>query len=158
MLPSASAAGQRAYAAPVAIPELVFKAMNALHRPLFDLTGGRVGGRVMKMTALKLTTTGRRSGQPRTVMLTAPVCRDDEIVLVASKGGNDEHPAWYLNLVANPEVTIEMAGRTLQATARTATDEEKAELWPAITSAYAGYAGYQRRTDRDIPVVICTIR
>jgi deazaflavin-dependent oxidoreductase (nitroreductase family) len=142
----------------VAIPELVFKAMNAIHRPLFDLTGGRIGGRFMKMTALKLTTTGRRSGEPRTVMLTTPVQRGDDLVLVASKGGNDEHPAWYLNLVANPEVTIEMAGRTFQATARTATDEEKAELWPEITAAYDGYGGYQRRTDRDIPVVICTPR
>jgi deazaflavin-dependent oxidoreductase (nitroreductase family) len=142
----------------VAIPELVFKAMNAIHRPLYDLTGGRVGGRFLKMPALKLTTTGRRSGQPRTVMLTTPVQREGEIVLVASKGGNDEHPAWYLNLVANPEVTIEMGGRTQQATARTATDEEKAELWPQITAAYDGYGGYQRRTDRDIPVVICTLR
>jgi len=141
-----------------AIPEVVFKAMNAIHRPLFDLTGGRLGGRFMKMPALKLTTTGRRSGQPRTVMLTAPICTDDEIVLVASKGGNDEHPAWYLNLVADPAVTIELQGHTIEATARTATDEEKAARWPAITAAYDGYAGYQRRTDRDIPVVICTPR
>jgi len=138
------------------IPEPVFKAMNALHRRAYELSGGRLGGRFGSMPALKLTTTGRRSGQPRTVMLTAPIHEDDRIVLVASKGGNDEHPAWYRNLVANPQVTIEMEGRTIQATARTATDEEKAELWPRITSAYKGYAGYQQRTDRDIPVVICT--
>jgi deazaflavin-dependent oxidoreductase (nitroreductase family) len=140
----------------MAIPELVFRAINALHRPLYDLTGGRLGGTAGSMPVLKLTTTGRRSGQPRTVMLTAPIHRDDEIVLVASKGGNDQHPAWYLNLVAHPEVTIEIEGREIRATARTATDDEKAQLWPEITGAYKGYAGYQRRTDRDIPVVICT--
>ncbi len=140
----------------MAIPELVFRAMNAIHRPLFDLTKGRIGGRFLKMPALKLTTTGRRTGEPRTVMLTTPVQRGGDIVLIASKGGNDQHPAWYLNLVANPEVTIEMSGRTFQATARTATDEEKAELWPEVVAAYEGYGGYQRRTDRDIPVVLCT--
>jgi deazaflavin-dependent oxidoreductase (nitroreductase family) len=140
----------------MALPDPVFKVANVLHRRIYDLSGGRIGGSFGSMPVLKLTTTGRRSGEPRTVMLTAPINEDDEIVLVASKGGNDEHPAWYLNLVANPAVTIEIDDRTIQATARTATDAEKAELWPRITSAYKGYAGYQRRTDRDIPVVICT--
>lgn len=140
----------------MALPDPLFKVANLIHRGLYDLSGGRLGGSIGSMPVLKLTTTGRRSGQRRTVMLTAPIREDDEIVLVASKGGNDEHPAWYLNLVANPAVTIEIDDRTIEATARTATDEEKAELWPRITSAYKGYAGYQRRTDRDIPVVICT--
>jgi deazaflavin-dependent oxidoreductase (nitroreductase family) len=140
----------------MALPDPLFKVVNVLHRGLYDLSGGRLGGSIASMPVLKLTTTGRRSGEPRTVMLTAPIREDDEIVLVASKGGNDEHPAWYLNLVANPAVTIEMDDRTIEATARTATDEEKAELWPRITSSYKGYGGYQRRTDRDIPVVICT--
>jgi deazaflavin-dependent oxidoreductase (nitroreductase family) len=90
------------------------------------------------------------------VMLTSPVQPEGDIVLVASYGGDEKHPAWYLNLQADPNVTITMDGRTFDATARTATPEEKAELWPQITSEYKGYAGYQKRTDRDIPVVICT--
>jgi len=158
MLPAPGRSGQRAYPAAMAIPELVFKTMNAVHRPLFDLTRGRVGGRFLKMTALKLTTTGRRSGEARTVMLTTPIHDDERIVLVASKGGNDQHPDWYLNLVADPEVTIEMAGRTIRATARTATPDERAELWPRITAAYSGYGDYEQRANREIPVVICTPR
>jgi deazaflavin-dependent oxidoreductase (nitroreductase family) len=139
------------------IPDPIFKLANVVHGRLYDLSGGRLGRSVGSMPVLKLTTTGRRSGQQRTVMLTAPIRRDDEIVLVASKGGNDEHPAWYLNLVADPAVILEIDGQRRNANARTATDEEKAELWPQITAAYKGYAGYQRRTDRDIPVVICTL-
>jgi deazaflavin-dependent oxidoreductase (nitroreductase family) len=91
-------------------------------------------------------------------MLTAPVHDDGRYVLVASKGGDDRHPEWYLNLVANPDIELTVAGTTMPMTARTATAEEKAELWPQIISAYKGYAGYQRRSARDIPVVICEPR
>lgn len=132
------------------------KAINFVHRSLFDLTNGKIGGRIGGMPSLKLETTGRKSGQRRTVMLTSPIRRGDEVVLVASYGGDDQHPAWYRNLQADPNVTVTMDGRTFDATARTATAEEKAELWPEITRTYKGYAGYQRRTDREIPVVICT--
>ena len=106
------------------------------------------------MPALELTTTGRKSGQRRSVMLTSPVQLGDTLVIVASKGGNDHHPAWYLNLEANPEVTVRYKGGTARTmTARTATDAERTELWPRITAAYRGYAGYQEKTDRTIPVV-----
>lgn len=138
------------------VKDALAKGVNLVHRSLYDLSGGRIGGSVASMTTVKLTTTGRRSGQPRTVMLTTPVRRGDEIVLVASYGGDDAHPAWYLNLQADPAVTVHLEGRAIPATARTATDEERAELWPQITAAYVGYAGYQRKTDRPIPVVICT--
>ncbi len=138
------------------VKDTIAKSMNLLHRTIFDATKGRIGGSIGSMSAVKLTTTGRKSGEPRTVMLTAPVRRGDEVVLVASYGGDVSHPAWYLNLVANPAVTLVVDGTEVQATARTVTDEEKAELWPQITAAYKGYAGYQRRTDRDIPVVVCT--
>jgi deazaflavin-dependent oxidoreductase (nitroreductase family) len=106
------------------------------------------------MPVVKLETTGRKTGQRRTTMLTAPVWDDGKVVLVASKGGYDKHPVWYLNLQAQPQVTITMLGRTRDMVARTASADEKAELWPQIVSAYKGYAGYQKRTDRDIPVVI----
>ena len=87
-------------------------------------------------------------------MLSVPIIEGDRLVLVASFGGDDRHPAWYLNLQANPEVRVTMAGSTHTMIARTATEEERAELWPQITSAYGGYARYQERTERQIPVVI----
>lgn len=132
------------------------KTMNFVHEAVLKLSGGRLGANVGDMSVFRVTTTGRVSGKPRTVMLTAPLVDGDRHVFVASKGGDDRDPDWYRNLVANPEVTVEAAdgGRAVAMTARTATAEEKAELWPRIVDAYKGYGGYQRRTDRDIPVVI----
>ena len=78
----------------------------------------------------------------------------DRVVLVASWGGDDRHPTWYLNLRDHPEVEITTTGAHREMTARTASADEKAELWPRITATYPGYAGYQTKTDRDIPVVI----
>ena len=106
------------------------------------------------MPVIDLTTTGRKSGQPRTSILTVPVAEDGRLVLVASRGGDDRHPAWYLNLRDNPEVTVTDRAGARPMRARVASAEEKAELWPRITGSYKGYARYQERTDRDIPVVI----
>ena len=80
------------------------------------------------------------------------------LVLVASRGGDDRQPGWYLNLVARPEVEVTRRGARTAMVARTATPEERAELWPRVVAAYAGYAEYQRRTAREIPLVICTPR
>jgi deazaflavin-dependent oxidoreductase (nitroreductase family) len=91
-------------------------------------------------------------------MLTAPVVDGDRIVLVASKGGDDRDPDWYRNLSAHPEIELTMAGRRRPMRARPATIEERSELWPRIVAAYKGYGGYQRRTEREIPVVICEPR
>ena len=135
--------------------DVVAKMLNVTHRGVLKVTGGRVGGRMMGMTALELHTTGRKSGKRRTVMLTAPICEDDRVVLVASKGGDDRHPDWYRNLVANPNVELTIAGSTRSMRARTAPPEEKAELWPQILAVYSSYDSYQKRADRDIPVVIC---
>jgi deazaflavin-dependent oxidoreductase (nitroreductase family) len=134
------------------------KAMNVVHRALLAVSGGRIGSSIGSMPAVELHTIGRKSGQRRSTMLTAPVHGDGRYVLVASKGGDDRHPEWYLNLVADPDVELTVAGATMPMTARTATAEEKADLWPQIVSAYKGYAGYQRRSARDIPVVICEPR
>lgn len=133
----------------------MFRLLIALHEVIFDATRGRVLGRLAGMPVVKLITRGRRSGRPRTTMLTSPVQPDGTVVLVASNGGADRHPDWYLNLHAHPEVGLVLRGRRLTATARTATAGEKAALWPEITAAYADYGEYQERTDRDIPVVIC---
>jgi deazaflavin-dependent oxidoreductase (nitroreductase family) len=132
------------------------KTMNLSHRVIFKLSGGRLLSTAFGMPAVELTVTGRKSGQPRTTMLTAPILEDDRVVLVASKGGDDRNPDWFRNLVANPEVEVKVlrTGETRRLRARVASPDEKADLWPRIVAAYRGYAGYQQRTQRDIPVVI----
>jgi deazaflavin-dependent oxidoreductase (nitroreductase family) len=117
------------------------------------LSFGKLGWDV-KMPVLELTTTGRRSGQPRRTMLTSPAQEGGAIVVVASRGGDDHHPAWYLNLVADPDVEVVYRGEPRRRMrARTATAEERARLWPAIATGPGDYDGYQERTEREIPVV-----
>ena len=132
----------------------IAKAVNTVHRSLFSATRGRVGGRIMGMPALILTTIGRKSGQPRQSMLTAPIVEDGRVVLVASYGGDDREPSWTRNLRANPDVDVTMDGGTKAMRARIASAGERAELWPRVTSAYKGYADYQTKTTREIPLVI----
>jgi deazaflavin-dependent oxidoreductase (nitroreductase family) len=129
--------------------------MNLIHRAMLKLSAGRLGSKVGGMPVLELTTTGRKSGQPHTVMLTSPVQDGDAIVIVASRGGDDHHPAWFLNLRDHPEVKVAFAGAPTQSMhARVATPQERSTLWPRVTSRYQGYAGYQTKTDREIPLVI----
>ncbi len=125
------------------------------HRALLKLSGGRYPKRLLGMEPVELVTIGRKSGERRPTLLTAPICEDDRVVLVASKGGYQDHPQWYKNLAANPDVEISVCGQRRAMRARTASAEEKAALWPGIVATYKGYAGYQRNTERDIPVVIC---
>ena len=124
------------------------------HRTLLKATGGRFPRRMLGMQPVELHHVGRKSGRPRSTLLTAPICEDDRIVLVASKGGHPDHPDWYKNLVAGPEVEIVVDDERRAMRARTASPDEKATLWPEIVAVYKGYDGYQRSTDRDIPVVI----
>ena len=132
------------------------KLVNAIHRPLFQLSKGKIAGKGAGMPVLVLTTTGRKSGQARSTMLTSPLQMDDKVVIVASRGGDDRHPDWFLNLQANPQVEVEMGGAKRSMTAHIADDTEKADLWPKIIGPHANYAGYQEKTDRDIPVVVLT--
>lgn len=127
---------------------------TGMHRAVFSGSRGRVFGRAMGMPVVELVTVGRKSGKPRSTMLTAPIIEDDRLVLVASFGGDDRHPAWYLNLRDNPEVEVTYQGRTRRLVARTASAEERDELWPRITATFSGYAEYQRKTARQIPVVV----
>ena len=127
--------------------------MPAAHAWVYRATKGAVGSKMGNANILLLTTTGRKSGQPRTTPLNY-FPDGDRIVLIASNGGRDHHPAWYLNIVANPAVTIQRHARTELKTARVATAEEKAALWPRIVDWYKGYARYQDKTDRDIPLVV----
>lgn len=128
--------------------------VTGLHRSLFKVSNGRLLGRLAGMPVLILTTTGRKSGEPRATMLTSPVQQGDSIVLVASYGGDDRDPSWFKNLQADPDVEVLMNGRTIPMRARVASPSEKGALWPRVTRAYRGYAGYQRRTERDIPLVV----
>jgi deazaflavin-dependent oxidoreductase (nitroreductase family) len=136
------------------IPDPVFKVVTSLHEAVFKATNGRLGSKVMGMEVLILHATGRKSGQKRSTMLTAPIVEDGRVILVASKGGAPSHPVWYLNIETNPDVEVTMGGSTKPMRARTATPAERDELWPRITEKYSGYAGYQKSTDRTIPVVI----
>ncbi len=140
------------------VVDLGAKIMNGAHRAVLEASGGRLLAKPFGMQLVELHTTGRKSGQRRSSMLTAPVHVERRVVLVASKGGDDRDPDWYRNLVANPEVELTIDGRTRPMAARTATAEERAELWPRIVAAYKGYAGYQERASREIPVVICEPR
>ncbi|MFF1614016.1 nitroreductase/quinone reductase family protein [Amycolatopsis sp. NPDC058278] len=133
--------------------DFVLKTMNTVHRGLIKLTGGRVGWQVA-MPVLELTTVGRKSGQPRSVLLTSPHQEGDAVVVVASRGGDDTHPAWFLNLRDNPDVEVSLKGgpkRPMRA--RVAGAEERARLWPKITADFKNYAQYQTKTEREIPLV-----
>ena len=140
------------------LADLGLRAMSETHRAILRLTGGRVLSSPLGMPAVELHTVGRKTGRPRSTMLTAPVVDGDRVVLVASKGGDDRDPDWYRNLLAQPEIELTMAGRRRPMLARPASAAEKAELWPRVVAAYRGYDGYRRRTKRDIPLVICEPR
>jgi len=136
------------------LADVGLKTMSRVHRAIVHLSGGQLLGSAFGMPVVELHTVGRKSGLPRSTMLTAPVIDGDRVVLVASKGGDDRDPDWYRNLMAHPEVELTMAGRRRPMLARRASAAEKAELWPRVVAAYRGYGSYQRRTERDIPLVI----
>jgi deazaflavin-dependent oxidoreductase (nitroreductase family) len=137
--------------------DAALKTMNFLHRVILKASFGKVGWSAMGMDALELTTIGRKSGEPRAVMLTSPLQEGDTIVIVASRGGDDHHPAWYLNLQANPDVEVSLKGGPAKPMkAHVADAEERARLWPKLTADHKNYADYQTKTDREIPVVLLT--
>jgi deazaflavin-dependent oxidoreductase (nitroreductase family) len=133
---------------------VVIKIMSALNIWVYRISGGKIGGRFLRGAPVCLvTTTGRKSGQPRTAPLLY-LADGERVVIVASKGGMAKHPIWYLNLVANPRCTVEIGREKRAMQAHTASAEEKAALWPRLVSMYRDYADYQARTDREIPVVV----
>jgi deazaflavin-dependent oxidoreductase (nitroreductase family) len=135
--------------------DLVFKTMNAVHRGVLKLSGGRLGWAGSGMPVLELTTTGRKSGQPRSVMLTSPYQEGSTIVIVGSRGGDDKHPAWVLNLRDNPDVEVKWKGEPKRPmVAHVANADERARLWPLVTADHKNYADYQTKTQREIPLVL----
>jgi deazaflavin-dependent oxidoreductase (nitroreductase family) len=123
------------------------------HVERYRETDGEEGHDWEGTSVLILTTTGHRSGQTRSTPLIYGTHGDDYLV-VASKGGAPDHPAWYRNLKAEPEVEVQVRGDSFRAQARTATAEERAELWSTMTERWPAYDEYQTKTDREIPVVV----
>jgi len=129
--------------------------MSKTHLLIHRLSRGRLLGRVAGMPVLLLTTTGRRTGKPHTTPLT--FFRDGaNLVVIASNGGADRPPDWSLNLQQNPRAVVKIGTDKLTAQASTASPEVRERLWPEITATYSGYARYQQKTARQIPVVILT--
>lgn len=132
---------------------ILMRLVLRLHVGLYRLSNGRAGGSMRGASVLLLTTTGRRTGKRRTTPLL--YMRDgDDLVIVASYGGNDRAPAWSVNLRHKPRATIRVKGDTDEVTARIASPEEKGRLWPALTKMFPSYDNYQKRTAREIPVII----
>ena len=135
-----------------------FKAANTVHHAVLKITGGRFGWNLEKMPVIELTTTGRKSGKLRTVMLTSPLREGTTIVVVGSAGGEDHDPAWVHNVRANPDVQIAMKGAPKQARrARVATPDERARMWPKIAADFKNYGDYQTKTSREIPLVLLEV-
>lgn len=125
---------------------------SQIHAGLYRATGGRLGRRLVDNDMLLLTTRGHVTGNTHTVPLLY-LREGDRLVVIASYGGRADHPTWYQNLTADPAVHVQIDGSRTQMCARTASHEERATWWPRIEAAYDGYAVYQSRTDRVIPVV-----
>jgi deazaflavin-dependent oxidoreductase (nitroreductase family) len=128
--------------------------MARLHTRIYRWSGGRVGSRFGSLEQILLTTTGRRSGQPRTTPLAA-FPDGERLLLVASNWGQERDPAWLHNLIDDPRVIVRRGPRTVTMRARVAADTERERLWPAVVAANPGYEVYARRAARTIPVVIC---
>jgi deazaflavin-dependent oxidoreductase (nitroreductase family) len=123
------------------------------HVDRYRATDGEEGHDWRGTHTLILTTTGRRSGKPRSTPLIYGQ-RGDDYIVVASQGGAPDHPSWYKNLSEDPEVEVQVKGDRFKAHARTASPEEKPDLWAIMTEQWPDYDSYQHRTDREIPVVV----
>jgi deazaflavin-dependent oxidoreductase (nitroreductase family) len=128
------------------------KTLSTIHTLAYRLTGGRVGRRLVGNDMLLLTTRGRKTGAHHTVpLLYLP--DGEALIVIASWGGRPNHPHWYLNLEADPEASVQVLGNTWTVTAEAMESEERKRWWPTIVEAHGGYAAYQARTERPIPVV-----
>jgi deazaflavin-dependent oxidoreductase (nitroreductase family) len=130
-----------------------WKRAGRLHTKLYRATGGRIGHNAGQITNLLLTTLGRKSGEERTVPL-AYLEDGDSYVVVASNGGADRHPAWWLNLQREPNATVELGKRKIVVRASLATAQERTRLWPKLTEVNPFYSRYEKIAERTIPVVI----
>ena len=131
----------------------IFKLFLAFHVGIYRLSGGKLGGSMGGSRVLLLTTTGRKSGKVHTIPLG---CFDhkDGYVIVASNGGQPTHPAWYHNLKSNPRVTVQVLDKVLSVTAEVLSGEARAQAWQRVIATAPSYANYEKRTTREIPVVL----
>jgi deazaflavin-dependent oxidoreductase (nitroreductase family) len=134
------------------LKQFVFRVLGGLHNALYRLSGGKLGGTTRGVATLLLTVRGRKTGKEHTVPLLYG--RDGErYVVIASKGGDPKHPAWYLNL-RDAEADVQVGGEHVHVRARDAEGEERERLWAMMVGLYAPYAEYQEKTSRQIPVVV----
>jgi deazaflavin-dependent oxidoreductase (nitroreductase family) len=132
---------------------MFIKSWSAIHEFWYRLSGGLIGGRFGRARMLLLTTTGRKSGRARTTPLLY-LEDDGNLVVIASNGGNPNHPAWWLNLKSDPRAEVQVGRERRAVTAEEAEGEERERLWRAVVDVNRGYEGYQRSTTRRIPVVL----
>jgi deazaflavin-dependent oxidoreductase (nitroreductase family) len=128
------------------------KQLSRIHRLAFQASKGRIGRRLVDNDMLLLTTTGRRSGRPHTVPLLY-LSDGTDVMVVASWGGRDYPPDWYLNLLAEPMVSVQVDGSRIEAQAQVLEPPDRTDWWQRFVTAYEGYRAYQTRTDRVIPIV-----
>lgn len=131
----------------------LLNAMTKANVAIYRRSGGRFGGKVKGAPVLLLDHVGRKSGTARTTPVLY-MANGDDLVIVASRGGSEAQPAWWLNLKANPATTVQVGRERRNVVAREANPEERAELWPRLTNMFGDFAVYATRTSRQIPVVI----
>jgi len=131
----------------------MMRMISGTHEFWYRLSGGLIGGRVGGLPILLLTTTGRKSGRKRTMPLVY-LPDGDNMVVIASNGGADQHPAWWLNLRANPQAEVQVGPDAKKVVAAKATGEERERLWREVVELYHGYDEYRHMTEREIPVVV----
>jgi F420H(2)-dependent quinone reductase len=120
---------------------------------LYNVSGGRIGGKMGNVPVLLLTTTGRKTGKKRTLPLVY-IMDGSAFVITASAGGADKNPGWFFNIRSNPQATIQVKDKHIKVTAEVAEPEKKSELWSRLVEVAPNFAGYQKRTSREIPMVI----
>lgn len=136
---------------------LLLKYFARAHIWVYRRTEGRIGARLVRFPVALLTTTGRKSDEPRTTA-TLYLRDGDRVILPASFGGRQEQPLWYLNLEEHPGVRVQIRGQLLDLVARDATDNERQRYWPPLMRMYPPYRKYREVTDRIIPLVVCEPR
>ena len=134
-------------------PKGFIRFFSALNRGWYKLTGGLIGGKFHGAPVVLLTTKGRKTGKERTWPLLT-IKQADAYTFVASFAGHDEHPSWYLNLVADPDVAIREGRHTIRGRARVATGSEREQIYQHFVDVYKTYGDYAKATEREIPVVI----
>jgi F420H(2)-dependent quinone reductase len=150
----AAGEGKRSTERDLSVPaRLALKLGSGAHAGVYRATGGKLFGRMGKSPILLLNTVGRKTGRKRTSPLLY-VMDGEDFVIIASKGGAATHPAWYLNLRANPQATVEIGDREVHVEAEVADPEEKARLWQKMVEMYPTYDDYQRKTEREIPLLL----